>query len=304
MPTPALMDRLSTMRLMPPGARAGAGIGDQASRARGAGLEFADFRGYRPGDDLRHIDPRSLARGEPFTREYMQRRQLSVTVVLDLTLSMTVDDGAKAALASGVARALGFLALAGQDRLRLVVLEADGSVRRSPVWQGRNRAPEMFDFAERRVPPQDRAMDPVPAPLATALSNIGRDNGGRDNGGDAGAVVFVLSDFWEPDAVAALDALAQAPAMVAALQILSAQERDPASLGYGVLRLVDAETGRERDVTVDEDMLNRYRSALGRHQDALAAALSDGRHLFLPLAAEDQLTDICLKRLPATGIVA
>lgn len=293
LPPPALMDRLSAMRLMPPGARAGTGIGERPSRTRGAGLEFADFRGYRPGDDLRHVDPRSLARGAPFTREYMQRRQLGVTVLLDLTLSMTVGDGAKAALAGGLARALGFLALAGQDRLRLVVLEGDGSTRSSPVWQGRSRAPEMFDFAA----PRAAAARPAQAPLATALTDIAR-------GSDAGTVVVVLSDFWEPDALPALATLARAPGMVVAFQVLSAPERDPALLGRGVLRLADAETGQERVVALDEDMLARYRAALGRHRDALADAMSGGQHLFLPVAAEDRLTEICLERLPATGIVA
>ncbi len=158
----------------------------------------------------------------------------------------------------------------------------------------------MFAFAAAQAPPpRDRegaGERPAPASLAAAIADL-------VPGSDAGSLVFVLSDFWDPGAAVPLAALASTPGMVAALHILSAAERDPASLGRGVIRLVDAETGQERDMTLDEDMLTRYRAALGRHTDALAGALT-GWNLLLPVAAEERLTDVCLERLPVTGMIA
>lgn len=263
-------------------------------------MEFADFRAYRPGDELRHVDPRSLAAGQPFTREYMQRRQLMVTVVLDLTRSMTVGDGAKAVLASGLARALGFVALAGQDRLQLIVMTEEGA-RRSPVWQERSRASDMFGFIA--LSPAGAAALQVDegSVVASTLAEMQRS-------ADRGAVIFVISDFWDAEVVPALGALARTSGLVCALHVLSAPEREPSLLGNGSLNLVDAESGREQEVLLDADTLARYRAALGRHQDALAGALATGArggaHLFLPIAAEEPLAEICLERLPATGVLA
>lgn len=299
MPSPELMDRLSTMRLVPPGARATIGVGERASRASGPGMEFADFRTYRAGDDLRHVDPRSIARGDPFTRKYVQRRQFVVTIVLDLTPSMMVQHETKAALATGLARALGFVALAGQDKVRLIVLEGEG-VRRSPVWQGRTRAQDMFAFAEPQTrPPLDReetTKRPAPPSLAAAIAEL-------IPASDAGSLFFIVSDFWAMEVAAALSALASTPGTVTALHVLSASERDPSSLGRGVIRLIDAETGGERDMTLDENTLIAYRASLGRHTDALVEALS-GWSVFLPIDAEDQLGDLCLERLPVAGVIA
>jgi uncharacterized protein (DUF58 family) len=292
---PGLIDRLSAMRFSPEGVRAVAGIGERASRARGPGMEFADFRAYRAGDDLRHVDPRSLMRGQPLTREYMQRRQLSVTVVVDRTLSMTTGDGGKARLATSLAQALGFIALAGQDRLRLVALEQDGTVLRSPVWQGRNRATEMFAFSA--APLAKTAGGTESDALATTIASL-------LPSADSGSVIVLLSDFWGTDIVDALTGLAASPAMVVALQVLAAEERDPALLGRGIMRLADAETGAERDISLDEEMLSRYRAALASHQDKLAETLSGGQHVFMPLDAQEPLSAICLEKLPATGVIS
>ncbi|MET3926623.1 DUF58 domain-containing protein [Devosia sp. 2618] len=300
MPSPELMDRLSTMRFVPPGARATTGVGERASRTSGPGMEFADFRTYRAGDDLRHVDPRSIARGDPFTRKYVQRRQFVVTIVLDLTASMMVQPDTKAALATGVARALGFVALSGQDKVRLVVLEGENGIRRSPLWQGRTRAPDMFAFAEPQIEaPRDRedaSKRDASASLAAALTELIPSS-------DAGSLIFIVSDFWEADVAVALASLASTPATVTALHVLSASERDPSSLGQGIIRLVDAETGRERDMTIDETTLTGYRAALGRHTDTLVESLS-GWNVFLPVDAEAQLSDVCLERLPVAGVIA
>lgn|GEM_PF-3169721 len=299
-PSAELMDRLSAMRLAPPGARAVTGIGERASRSSGAGMEFSEFRPYRTGDDLRHVDPRSIARGQPFTRRYVQRRQFVVTVLLDLTASMRLENSDKANLAIGLARAIGFVALAGQDRLRLIVLEGEGQVRRSPTWQGRTRTAEMFAFTQpMSAPPRDRERTtgrPSAELLTPMLAELAADS-------DAGSLYFIASDFWEQGAAHAMAALTAMPGTVTAFHILSGPERDPSALGQGIMRLVDAETGMERDMTLDQATLANYRTALGRHIDELAAALP-GFNLLVEVNAEDDLRALCLEKLPAAGVFA
>ncbi|SDG89274.1 DUF58 domain-containing protein [Pelagibacterium luteolum] len=296
MPSPDLIDRLSAMRLAAPAARARRGIGERASRMSGPGMEFADFRTYRAGDDLRHVDPRSIAHGTPVTRKYVQRQQILVTIVLDLTPSMMVED--KAALAKGIARALGFVTLAAQDRLRIFVLDENPGLKRSPTWHGRARVHEMIEFAEPRTQgpggPSERTR-PDPASLSAPISDLIGDS-------DAGSIVFILSDFWGTGLSEPLAALTATGAMVIAMHILAASERDPSSMGNGIIRLVDAETGRERDMALDDITLTAYHAAMSRHTDGLREALIGG-NVYLPVAAEETLSDVCLKRLTAAGII-
>jgi uncharacterized protein (DUF58 family) len=297
--SPALMDRLSAMHISALTSQATRGVGERQSAMSGNGMEFAEYRAYRAGDDLRHVDPRSLALGAPLTRTYVQRRQLLVTIILDLTPSM-ISVPEKSGLASALASALGFVALVGQDRVQLLVLDADNAVRRSPVWQGRNRAAELFAFAQSDLTPvSDREVaEPKPAlsSLAESVESI------RANA-DAGTIVVVLSDFWETRAAQSLRQLASSRAAVVAIQILSAAERDPSVYGEGVHRLVDAETGHERDITIDATMLSKYRQALETLQQSLESAVS-ARNIFISVPAEESLSTLCFETLPQAGVIA
>jgi uncharacterized protein (DUF58 family) len=297
--SPALMDRLSAMHISALTSQATRGVGERQSAMSGNGMEFAEYRAYRAGDDLRHVDPRSLALGAPLTRTYVQRRQLLVTIILDLTPSM-ISVPEKSGLASALASALGFVALVGQDRVQLLVLDADNAVRRSPVWQGRSRAAELFAFAQTNLTPvSDREVaEPKPAlsSLAESVESI------RANA-DAGTIVVVLSDFWETRAAQSLRQLASSRAAVVAIQILSAAERDPSVYGEGVHRLVDAETGHERDITIDATMLSKYRQALETLQQSLESAVS-ARNIFISVPAEESLSTLCFETLPQAGVIA
>jgi uncharacterized protein (DUF58 family) len=297
--SPALMDRLSAMHISALTSQATRGVGERQSAMSGNGMEFAEYRAYRAGDDLRHVDPRSLALGAPLTRTYVQRRQLFVTIILDLTPSM-ISVPEKSGLASALASALGFVALVGQDRVQLLVLDADNAVRRSPVWQGRSRAAELFAFAQTNLTPvSDREVaEPKPAlsSLAESVESI------RANA-DAGTIVVVLSDFWETRAAQSLRQLASSRAAVVAIQILSAAERDPSVYGEGVHRLVDAETGHERDITIDATMLSKYRQALETLQQSLESAVS-ARNIFISVPAEESLSTLCFETLPQAGVIA
>ena len=65
---------------------------DQASRQRGFGLEFADFKSYVPGDDLRAIDWNIYRRlGRLFVRVFEERRDLPVYLLVDRSRSMFLE---------------------------------------------------------------------------------------------------------------------------------------------------------------------------------------------------------------------
>src|SRR5690606_16502159 len=95
-PIPAdVRSRLKDLRLTARRAIGTQGIGLHHSRSRGAGLEFAQYRAYEPGDELRQIDWKLYARSDRFfVREAERESPLTVWIVLDATASMAQRDGA------------------------------------------------------------------------------------------------------------------------------------------------------------------------------------------------------------------
>ena len=62
--------------------------GDYRSLFRGMGLDFGPAQ-YEPGDDLRHIEWNVTARLDtPFVREYVEDREITTWLLLDLSPSM------------------------------------------------------------------------------------------------------------------------------------------------------------------------------------------------------------------------
>src|SRR5690606_30697745 len=105
-PPAALLERLNTTRLLPSAAQPSVGIGERRSQRKGPGMEFVDHRPYQPGDDTRHLDLHLYARtGDFMMREYSLNQQLPVTIVLDLSPSMTIGRGEKSDRSRQIGRA-------------------------------------------------------------------------------------------------------------------------------------------------------------------------------------------------------
>ena len=68
----------------------GALAGEYHSVFKGRGMEFAEVREYVPGDDVRTIDWNVTARmGQPFVKQYVEERELTVMLLVDVSPSST-----------------------------------------------------------------------------------------------------------------------------------------------------------------------------------------------------------------------
>ena len=96
-PIPAdVRARLKDLRLSSRRQSTAQGIGQHHSRSRGAGMEFAQYRAYEPGDEPRQIDWKLYARSDKFfVREAERDSPLTAWVLLDATASMAQTDGAR-----------------------------------------------------------------------------------------------------------------------------------------------------------------------------------------------------------------
>ena len=116
----AFLSRLDTLMLAMKGRASGGAGGARRSRQTGSSAEFSDYREYIPGDDIRRIDWNAMARFDKiFLKLFMEEQESAVTVLLDGSGSMAE----KWTAARRAAEAVGYLALTGGDRLRVIFLQ-------------------------------------------------------------------------------------------------------------------------------------------------------------------------------------
>lgn len=229
--------------------------GDRLSRKKGQSVEFADFRNYVVGDDLRFLDWSLLGRLDKlFIRLFQEEEDLHVDLLLDQSLSMDFGEPNKFHYARQVAAALGFIGLNSLDRVTVETFH-HRSVLRSEPLRGRRSLWRLLDFLNQVRP--TGAGDLTRAMREFTLRRSGK------------GVVILLSDFLDKGGFEeALRYLVARQVDVVVLQILSPQEIDPEFVGD--LRLVDAEDADVAEVTVNAALLDRYRKNLHALRSSLA----------------------------------
>jgi len=125
--TPELLRRLEQIQLLAARRAKSSAKGERRSKARGQSVEFADYRNYVAGDDLRYLDWNLFGRLEKlFLKLYEEERELPVRIFLDCSESMSFGEPRKFDFARQVAAAMGYVALCGFDRVTIVPFPNEG----------------------------------------------------------------------------------------------------------------------------------------------------------------------------------
>src|SRR3954447_22630695 len=131
--SPELMAQLERLELVSRKIFRGRLKGERRSKRKGQSVEFADFRNYVPGDDLRFIDWNSYARLDRlFLKMFLEEEDLHFYALIDASPSMDFGTPTKLEYAKQLAAALGFVGLIRGDRVRLETL-GQASSRPAPV---------------------------------------------------------------------------------------------------------------------------------------------------------------------------
>src|SRR5512133_4291250 len=97
--------------------------GERRSKRRGQSVEFADYRNYVIGDDLRFIDWNIYARLDRlFLKLFLEEEDLSLYVLLDVSKSCDYGDPNKALYLKRVAAALGYIGLVNYNRVTIAAM--------------------------------------------------------------------------------------------------------------------------------------------------------------------------------------
>src|SRR5262252_5120405 len=134
---PQFLARLEQLELVSRKIFMGRMKGERRSRRKGQSVEFADYRNYVVGDDLRFLDWNLYARlARLFLRLFMEEEDLHFYVLIDNSLSMDFGTPSKLHYATQVAAALGFIGLVNMDRVALEVFN-ERLTQRMPALRGR-----------------------------------------------------------------------------------------------------------------------------------------------------------------------
>jgi uncharacterized protein (DUF58 family) len=247
--------KLERLALLSRRAMAGQLQGERRSPKRGQSVEFADFRPYAPGDDFRRIDWNAYARLERFfIKLFVEEEDWTVHLLVDTSRSMAWGRPSKLWYAVRAAGALGYVALAGLDRVTVSTFgDEGGATAHWPARRGKQQAQAMFSF-----------LQALGAQGHTRLAL-------RLRAYAAGAArpgpLLLFTDLLDADWDEGLTALASRGFEVAVIHTLAPEEVDPELSGD--LRLVDAETGAEIEVIADYETLQRYRQGVEEWQEEL-----------------------------------
>src|SRR6187399_716530 len=140
---PAFMARLDQLDLVSRKLLAGKMKGERRSKRRGQSVEFADYRNYVVGDDLRFIDWNIYARLDKlFLKLFLEEEDLSLYILLDVSKSCDYGNPNKALHMKRVAAALGYIGLVNYNRVSIAAM-SDGIVAETGAMRGRRRVQQM-----------------------------------------------------------------------------------------------------------------------------------------------------------------
>jgi uncharacterized protein (DUF58 family) len=289
----SLRRKLDQMMLVASKVRPGAIKGERRSTRRGTSIEFADYRNYAPGDDLRRLDWNVYARLErPYIKLLEDEEDLAVHVVLDASASMDFPregeaDAHKFLYARRLFAALAYVALVSNDRLMLTSVN-DGGMEHFGPARGRSQAVGMLRWVHDLKPRGTTDLNLALKDYAVRTTRPG--------------LTFVISDMFSPTGfVDGINALLGKGHEIVLLHVLSPDEVSPPLSGD--LRLIDVESGKPQEVSLDGGLRDLYMRHLTEWRDGIRAECARRNVNYLPLVSGDGWERVILYDLRRLNVI-
>jgi uncharacterized protein (DUF58 family) len=288
--TEELVNRLECLRLRTRRDFLGSRAGSYASPRRGTSLEFADYRRYSPGDDLRYLDWGVYARTDRlYLKLFREEVDLFVYLFVDASASMAFPSAReKFTPACHVALALAYVVLANHDHVKLHLLQETAPAA-SPFYQGRYKITDLVCLAAAASAAGKMDMGALVAEHLKKLRRPGK--------------AILLSDFLMPPSEyqRGLNVLRGFNLDISIVQVLSRAELEP-SFSRGGLTVVDSESGEEKRLIWSDRVKQAYRRNLERHNREIRSFCHQAGIQYSLFVTDQDLADYVLKALPAVGL--
>lgn len=285
---PVFLKRLERMEVGSRRFTRGTYAGNRRSRLLGHSTEFADYRSYTPGDDIRQIDWFAYARlGKWFLKMFLDERELNIHLFIDCSRSMAFGQPSKGQRAIEFAAAIGYIGLSNWDRMTVTAFDQQIK-HKLPPQHGKANIHTLFSFLQ-QVTFTERGDMAKALAEASALPR------------QAGLTIVLTDGWFEGGYERPLSRLQGVKQQVAVVQMTTGEERDPAY--QGDLRLIDSETGQYEDVAMSPYVLRRYRNMYTAYTGALREWCFRRGISYIPVAVEDPLETVVFTIFRRAGLI-
>jgi uncharacterized protein (DUF58 family) len=250
--SPQLLAQLERLELVSRKVFRGRMKGERRSKRKGQSVEFADFRQYVPGDDLRFIDWNLFARMERlYLKLFLEEEDLHFYALVDASTSMDFGEPTKLQFAKQLAASLGFIGLCRADRVKIESL-GTSSRQPGPTLRGRASLWRMLEYLEGIEPGENVG-------LAEGVKNFCLRNTGK-------GILVLITDLMDKEGYEkALRFLVTQQMDVYLLHVLCPEELNPEIKGD--LKLIDSEDEDVAEVTVSRPLMDKYKRTLASFLD-------------------------------------
>jgi uncharacterized protein (DUF58 family) len=285
--TSEMMGKLERMELVSRKIFRGRMKGERRSKRKGQSVEFADFRNYVAGDDLRFIDWNLFARLDRlYLKLFLEEEDLHFFAILDDSLSMDFGEPSKFFVAKQIAASLGYIGLCRGDRVSVATFSTTGS---PTVLRGKSNVHRLLGFLDGAA-----SQSSSPA-MEDAVKRFCMRSSGK------GIVVLVSDLLNKAGYETALRMLVAREMDVFLVHILSPEELDPKL--QGDLKLVDCEDGDTKEISVSSALLQRYQQTLSAFIEQAKSFCNRRSITYVPARSDQALDTLVNEYLRARGLV-
>ena len=286
--SPQLLAQLERLELVSRKVFRGRMKGERKSKRKGQSVEFADFRQYVPGDDLRFIDWNLFARMERlYLKLFLEEEDLHFYALIDSSTSMDFGEPTKLQFAKQLAASLGFIGLCRADRVKIESL-GTSSRKPGPVLRGRASLWRMMEYLEGIEPGENVS-------LAEGVRNFCLRNSGK-------GILVLITDLMDKEGYEkALRFLVAQQMDVYVLHVLCPEELNPELKGD--LKLIDCEDEDIAEVTVSRPLLDKYKRTLASFLDGAREFCTRRGMNYLMTSTETPVETLVANYLRKRGLV-
>ncbi len=286
--SPQLLAQLERLELVSRKVFRGRMKGERKSKRKGQSVEFADFRQYVPGDDLRFIDWNLFARMERlYLKLFLEEEDLHFYALIDASTSMDFGEPTKLQFAKQLAASLGFIGLCRADRVKIESL-GTSSRKPGPTLRGRASLWRMMEYLEGIEPGENVS-------LAEGVRNFCLRNSGK-------GILVLITDLMDKEGYEkALRFLVAQQMDVYVLHVLCPEELNPELKGD--LKLIDCEDEDIAEVTVSRPLLDKYKRTLASFLDGAREFCTRRGMSYLMTSTETTVETLVANYLRKRGLV-
>jgi uncharacterized protein (DUF58 family) len=291
----AFFSRLETLALELQPDLAGFFGGKHKVRTYGQTVEFADYREYQLGDDIRRIDWNLYSRFEKyFLKLFTDERQMHTQIFLDCSASMGKDLPEKSEYAIAVAAGLGYLSVHNMDKVSYKLVKEEksedpfGTIVGKKAFFNAISALEELEFEGE-------------TDLREAVVNT-------PNTGTKDGLTVIISDFFtDSDWRKAVDYLCYKKRQVLLIQVVTPEEVDPSYTGR--VHLIDVESDNVEDernmkIKIDRASQVAYEQAMDEIREELSSFCTSRGADYIMVCTDQPIEKTLFKELLKVGIMA